>query len=255
MLFWSISPFFPRQSILSVKDYLYLALCSVFGVTINQLLFLKGLSMTNPINPAIIMTTTPILVLLVSHLIIREKITNIKLAGITCGLAGALFLLLYGKAFSFYSGDFLVFLNALSYGIYLVLMKSIIKKYNAFTVMKWVFTFGILFVTPFGFGDLVDTNWAIIPTYVWLSAAYLVVMVTFLAYLLISLSMGSLSPSVVGIYIYLQPVLASVIAIAAGKDSITSVKVFSSLLIFAGVFLVSHSKTVKQKISLKSHST
>lgn len=240
-LFWLVGTFVKER--MARTDIPRLLLCAVFGIAVNQLLFLKGLSMTLPINAAVIMTSTPILVLIVAAVLIRERITLRKASGIALGLAGALLILLAGKEVSFSSdtfvGDLLILVNASSYGVYLVLVKPLLARYHPITVMKWVFLFGFAMVIPFGQGQLREVDWPSMPWQIMAATAYVVFGLSFFAYLLNSLALRQVSPSVVSTYIYLQPVLASMFAILAGRDMLTAIKVGSAMLIFLGVYLVS----------------
>ena len=225
------------------KDIFRLAICGVFGVAINQLFFFEGLNLTTPINAAIVMTINPILVILLSFLIIKEALTFRKTLGVLLGLMGASMLILNGGGVDFSSdhqaGNLFVFINASSYGLYLVLVKPLIQKYHLITVLFYVFGFGLLYVIPFGFSSLNDVKWAIIPSNIYLEITFVVVCTTFIAYLLNSLALKQLSPTTVSIYIYLQPVLASIFAIFWGSDYLDKDKVMAALLIFLGVYLVS----------------
>ena len=225
------------------KDIFRLAICGVFGVAINQLLFFEGLNLTTPINAAIVMTTNPILVIFLSFLIIKEPITFNKSAGILLGLVGASILILKGGSIDFSSnyqiGNLFVFINAVSYGLYLVIVKPMMEKYNPITVMFYVFGFGLLYVIPFGFINLADVKWAIIPSNIYWEIAFVVICTTFIAYLLNSSALKQLSPSTVSIYIYLQPILATLFAIFWGSDSLDGQKIIAAILIFLGVYLVS----------------
>jgi len=225
------------------KDILLLAICGVFGVAINQLFFFEGLNLTTPINAAIVMTINPILVILLSFFIIKESITYRKILGVLIGLTGAAILILKGGSINFSSnhqtGNLFVFINASSYGLYLVLVKPLMQKYHFITVLFYVFGFGLLYVIPFGFNSLIDVKWAVIPTNIYLEIAFVVICTTFIAYLLNSLALKQLSPTTVSIYIYLQPVLAALFAIFWGADYLDIQKIIAALFIFLGVYLVS----------------
>ena len=225
------------------KDFFRLALCGLFGVAINQLFFFEGLNLTTPINAAIIMTVNPVLVIIISALLIGEKITVKKIIGIVLGIIGAGALILNSGSVSFdndfFIGNILVLINATSYAIYLVLVKGLMKKYNPLTVMFFVFLFGLFFVLPFGYQDLNSVNLASFTNDIYLKILFVVVCTTFIAYLLNAFALKSLNPSIVSIYIYLQPVLASVIAILYNSDTIDYIKIVSSIFIFIAVFLVS----------------
>jgi drug/metabolite transporter (DMT)-like permease len=237
------------------KDIFRLAICGVFGVAINQLLFFEGLNLTTPINAAIVMTISPILVILLSFLMIKEAITFRKSLGILLGLAGAFMLILNAGDIDFSSnhqtGNLFIFINASSYALYLVIVKPMMEKYYPITVMFYVFGFGLLYVLPFGFTNLADVNWAIIPPNIYLEIAFVVVCTTFIAYLFNSIALKQLNPTTVSIYIYLQPILASLFAIFWGSDSLDGQKIIAAIFIFFGVYLVSvrSLKARKQKLS------
>lgn len=243
VLYWLVSLFFKQEKI-EKKDFPRLIACGIFGVAVNQLLFFKGLSLTSPINAAIMMLCTPILVLIISFFAIKEKLTWVKVVGVFIGLSGALLLIFQNTAITSVGqsnplGDFFILINALSWGIYLVIVKSLMQKYSTLTVIKWSFLFGSLIVIPVGFNEFQLIDWANMPTQAYASIAFVVIGVTFLAYFLNTYALKQLSPTVVSIYIYLQPILASLIAIMSKKDELSFYKICAALLIFVGVYLVS----------------
>jgi drug/metabolite transporter (DMT)-like permease len=248
-LFWIVHLF--NYEKVEKKDFLLLAACGVFGVFANQLMFLYGLDNTTPINAGIIMTSNPILVLVTSAIILKNKITLRKVGGIALGIFGALLLLLFKKDFSFGSetirGDIFIFLNAMSYGIYLVLAVPLMRKYEPITVIKWVFTFGFILVFPFGIGEFTQIEWSSFTTKIWLEVGFVVIATTFFAYLLNIYGLKKLNPSTVSTYIYLQPLLASIFAIWAGKDSLDWIKIVAAVFIFSGVYMVSKTKSLKNQ--------
>jgi drug/metabolite transporter (DMT)-like permease len=243
LLFFAIGSFIREK--VERKDLLKLAVCGFFGVAANQLMFFYGLNQTNPINAGIIMTSNPILVLIASAIILKTRITANKILGIALGIAGALIILLFKKGFAFGSdtivGDAFIFLNALSYGVYLVLVKPLMSKYKPITVIKWVFTFGFIYVIPFGFTQFNEIEWSSFGTDIWSKFLFVIIGTTFLAYLFNIYGLKRLSPSTVSTYIYLQPVIAAFFAISVGKDSFTWIKLIAAILIFSGVYLVSKS--------------
>ena len=248
-LFWIVHSF--NYEKVEKKDFLLLAACGVFGVFANQLMFLYGLDNTTPINAGIIMTSNPILVLVASAIILKNRITLTKVGGIALGIGGALLLLLFKKDFSFGSetikGDIFIFLNAMSYGIYLVLAVPLMRKYSPLTVIKWVFTFGFILVFPFGIGEFTEIEWTSFTMKIWLEVGFVVLFTTFFAYLLNIYGLKKLNPSTVSTYIYLQPLLAASFAMWAGKDSLDWIKIVAAILIFSGVYLVSKTKSVKNQ--------
>ena len=240
---------------IELKDILRFAICGLFGVAINQLFFFEGLNLTTPINAAIVMTTNPILVMLLSFIIVKEAISFKKILGITLGFIGASTLILSDGAIDLSSnnstGNLFVFINATSYGLYLVIVKPLLNKYHPLTVLFYVFAFGLLFVLPFGYDDLTNVKWGTIPVNIYLEIIFVVVCTTFIAYLLNSSALKTLTASTVSIYIYLQPILASLFAIFLGADFLDEKKIIASVLIFSGVYLVSirPSESMKQKLS------
>jgi drug/metabolite transporter (DMT)-like permease len=243
ILFWLVGTIFIKEKI-DKKDLPRLALLGVCGVAINQLLFLKGLSLTTPINASIIMVSNPIVVLLIAAIVLKEKISLSKIAGICIGIAGALLLLLFNKKFTFGSetitGDVMVLINSMSWAVYLVLVKPLMKKYNTFTIVKWVFLFGFIYVLPFSFNEIQLVNWPALPTKIWWDIVFVVLGTTFFAYLLNTYALRALSPSIVSIYIYLQPFLATLIAVYYYRnDELDLRKIVAAVLIIIGVFLVS----------------
>jgi drug/metabolite transporter (DMT)-like permease len=213
-----------------------------------MLTFFKGLELTTPINGSLIMLMTPILVLVFSFVVLKEKLNFLKIIGIVLGLGGALMLTLSNSnAASVYApdplwGNILVGINAASYGVYLIMVKPLAKKYHPITIMKWNFGIGLLFVFPFGLQQSLEVNWQTMPYEIILVIAFVLFFVTFVNYLLNAIALTMVSPSVVGAYIYLQPVLTALIAVIGGHDSLTLTITISSLLIFAGVYLVSFKK-------------
>ncbi|MEM9024776.1 MAG: DMT family transporter, partial [Bacteroidota bacterium] len=209
----------------------------------NQLLFLYGLSMTSPINAAIIMTSNPILVLIAAAIMLKERISWRRIGGIGLGMAGAITLIVMNQGEGLSSGngfgDLMVLINATSYGVYLVLVKPLMGRYHPLTVMKWIFTFGLFLVVPFGLEQFLAVEWSTMPGTIWGEAAFVVVGTTFLAYLFNIFGLKHLSPATVSAYIYLQPVLAAMVALLLGKDLLDPVKIIAAILIFTGVYLVS----------------
>jgi drug/metabolite transporter (DMT)-like permease len=242
LLYWLCHAIFIKEKV-AKRDLGLMAVCGLFGVAINQLLFFKGLSITTEINAALIMITAPILVLIISNLLLKEKITYTKLLGILFGAAGVAMLFLWDKKEGFSSGgilgDLYVLINAASYAIYLVIVKPLMSKYHPITVVKWVFLFGMLVVVPVGFKQTTEVNWGHLPGNVWLAVIYVVIGVTFFAYLLNATALKDAKPSLVSIYIYTQPLFATVIAVAVDNDNLTMQKCLSAALIFGGVYLVS----------------
>ncbi len=245
VLFWLAWLFVPKEKI-AASDFPRIAAAAFFGVALNMLTFFKGLSLTSPISAAVLMVTTPIIVLVLTAMIMKERMEARKAIGIVLGLAGTATLILYGKsaesAPNAMLGNFLVFVNAVSYGFYLIIVKKLMDRYNAFTFVKWIYLFGFGMVLPFGWAELQAVNWVFVPMDAMWKIGFVVVFSTFLTYLLNLLSMRELKPVTVAVFIYLQPLFATIFAIALDKDSLGWVKIASALMIFAGVYLVTQKK-------------
>lgn len=246
ILFWLISFFGPKEKI-DKKDFPRIIAAALFGVAINMLTFFKGLSFTSPISASVIMLTTPILVLLLSAFIIKARLLKRNVFGILLGLFGAAFLIFYGKSIgnapNAILGNLLVFVNASSYAFYLIIVKKLMDKYNAFTFVKWIYTFGLLMVLPFGWNEYQEIQWATIPTIILWEIGFVVLFTTFFTYMFNLVSMRQLPPTTVAVFIYVQPVFATIYAISLGKDTITWVKIISAVFIFVGVYLVTIKKS------------
>ena len=246
VLFWLAWLFVPKEKI-ALADFPRIVAAAFFGVAFNMLTFFKGLSYTSPIMGAVLMVTTPIIVLVLSALLIKEKMKWRRIVGIILGLIGTVTLILYGKSMvnapNAMLGNFLVFVNAVSYAFYLIIVKKLMDKYNAFTFVKWIYTFGFLMVLPFGYSEFDAINWSILPLDVLCKIGFVVVFSTFLTYLLNLVSMRELKPTTVAVFIYLQPLFATLFAVSLGKDDINIIKITSAVLIFLGVYLV----TIKPK--------
>ncbi len=242
LIFWLISLFYKQEKV-SPKDFRTMAVASIFGVAINQIMFFEGLNLSTPINASIIMLSVPLGVLIFSRLLFKEAITRIKVTGIVLGITGAVYLILSGGSMEFNKdtslGNLLNLINAASYAFFLVMIKPLMSKYHPFTVMRWVFLFGTVVVMPFTTHVFLETDFAAIPWNIWLNIIYVIVFTTVLAYFLNNYSLLHISPTVNSTFIYLQPVFASLIAIIFGKDKLGWHFILPVILIFTGVYLVS----------------
>jgi len=243
LLFW-ITGLLIKNEKIALTDYPRIFLASIFGVALNMLAFFKGLSMTTPISASVIMVTTPIIVLSFSTFILKERATTQKLLGIFIGMIGAIVLIVYGNQIGTSSneilGNVLVLVNATSYALYLILIKKLTEKYHPLTIAKWLYLFGLILVIPFGIGEFNQMDWSIIPLMGIFKIGYVVVFTTFLAYMLNLFAIKKLKPTTLSIFIYLQPVLATTFALMMGSDILNEMKIFATILIFIGVFMVSY---------------
>lgn len=242
VLFWLVHTLFIKEAIQHKRDYVRLALCALFGAAVNMLLFFDGLSLTSPVNASLIMTTTPIVVVIAAYFLLKERITQRKSFGLALGFGGAVSLIgLHELSWSnsLLYGDLMIMGNAASYAIYLVLVKPLMARYHPVTVNLWVFFFGGMLVLPFTLEDAASIPFSVLTVLQWGSITFVVVLTTFFAYLANASALKYVSSSLVGYYTFLQPVFATLIEVVAGREVPTLGKLISAFLIFAGVYLVS----------------
>ncbi|WPY98576.1 DMT family transporter [Christiangramia sp. OXR-203] len=247
ILFWSISIFAPREKI-ATSDWPRIIGCAIFGMVINMLFFFKGLSLSTPINSSVIITLSPVMVLILASILIKERITLLKTIGIIIGMAGALVLVLFSSdqnqnAPNIPMGNVLFIVNAFSYGLYLILVKPLTKKYHAITLMKWLFLIAVFINLPITYTEFVAVDWSNLPFDAIWKMGYVVLGTTFMTYLLNIYALKQLSASTISAFIYLQPLIAITFAIMVGADSLNWTKGIAATLVFVGVYMVSMKKT------------
>lgn len=247
VLFWIASIFLPSEKI-ERKDLLLIIACAIFGMVLNMNMFFKGLELSTPINSSVVITLSPVLLLVLSAIFLNEKITWIKSLGIGLGLLGALILVLFGaktqpNAPNIPLGNLFFIINAASYAVYLILVKPLVSKYNSITLMKFFFLFAVIINLPIGLSQFMEVSWASLNfSEIW-QLLFVVVGTTFLTYLFNIYALKQLSPTTIGVFMYLQPVVAALFALFVGADSLTAIQVFAALLIFVGVYLTQKKKT------------
>lgn len=247
ILFWIISFSGPKEKI-ATSDWPRLIACAIFGMVINMLFFFKGLSLSTPINSSVIVTLSPVMVLILASFLLRERITLLKTIGIIVGLAGALVLVLFSveskeNAPNIPLGNILFMVNAFSYGLYLILVKPLTAKYHSFTLMKWLFSIGVIVNFPITIGEFTDVQWLSLPMEAIWKMAFVVLGTTFTTYLLNVYALKQLSASTISAFIYLQPLIGIIYATATGADSLNLIKIVAGILVFAGVYMVTKKKT------------
>lgn len=249
VMFWITSLFVPNEKV-TLKDLGQLFICALCGVGFNQGLFIWGLNTTSPVDASIIATAVPIFVMILAALILKEPITRQKALGVLVGIAGAVSLILQsthhtGQAGSL-GGNLMITFSGFIYSIYLVLSKPLTLKYSAVTMMKWMFLFSTLSVMPFTVSHVLDAPVFHHPTpdFQEVSAVFFVLFgATFVPYLLIPMSLKRIRPTTVSMYNYVQPIIASLIAVCIGQDRFSLWKILSAALVFVGVYLVTQSKS------------
>ncbi len=247
--FWTVSLFLPKEKV-SAKDMFIMVLGGLFGMVFNQMSFIVGLDMTSPIDAGIIATVTPLLVMLLSAVFLKEPISLKKAGGVGLGAAGALLIILSGmnagsSGNSDLVGNIFCFISSLSYAIYLIFTRSIIQKYSPVTLMKWMFLYATVVSLPFGYGDVVSAKAFTVAAgfSVWWRVVYFTLFATFITYFLIPVALKRIRPTTVSMYNYVQPLVASIAAMSLGQDSMTWEKPVAGILIFTGVYFVTVSKS------------
>lgn len=259
LFFWVVLLVTKSREKFDKKDLPRLLLCALFGVAVNQLFFFNGLNLSSSINASIIMTLNPIMVVILSYFILKERLTKFRVLGVLIGATGAILLTVSSssKSAELALGDLFLFINAMSYGVYLVLVKPLMSKYKPLTVITYAFSVGLVYVLLFPptIQELVSTDLSVLNLDNWLRVGYVVVCVTFLAYLLTLFGLRKLSPSVSSSYIYLQPIFVIMFAflfawVGFTEDythTITLKKIGYMLLVFAGVYITSKKSKPKTR--------
>jgi len=249
--FWLLDLAFGDKKPIERKDWKQLFFCAVTGIFINQLFFYNGLNYTTPIHAALMMLMAPFIILLISVFIVKESIAILQLSGLLLACLGAGWLIL-GKDIgsiggsNIVLGDTLVFINAVSWGIFTVIVRPLVLKYNVFSLLKWIFFTGFFMILPFGLNDVLDIQWNTFTPIAGYSLAFLIVFGTILAYALNTYFLKFLSPVVAGSYAYLQPVTAAIFSLWMGKEVLTLEKVGCAGVILVGLFLLNKGKSKKQ---------
>lgn len=245
LLFWLTSLFLPREHV-PAGDILRLAGAGMLGVLFNQGFFIVGVSLTSPGEASLVTTTMPMWVMLLAWLILREPITAKKAGGIVLGAVGAIILIAGNGAqvrgSSPALGDVIVLLAQLCYALYLTLYRNFIRKYSLVTLMKWMFLSAAVVALPASTPWLAAMDWRAVSPLEWSGITYVVIFGTFIAYICIMIGQKRLRPTLVGMYNYVQPIVATVTGICLGLDAFTPLKAIAIILIFSGVWLVTISK-------------
>ena len=243
LLFWTVSLFVKSEKI-DKKDWPRIILCAFLGMVINMLAFFKGLELSTPVNSSVMITLSPIVVFIFSAILLKEKIQSMKAFGITSGFVGALILVLYTaktgeNAPNIPLGNFLFIVNSFAYGLYLVLVKPLISKYNIITLLKWLFLLGVIMNFPVTISQFLEVEWTSLPLKeAVIPMLFVVVGTTFFTYLFNAYALTKLTASSLSSFIYLQPIVGIVFAISTKSDSLSLVSLIGMILIFIGIYLV-----------------
>ncbi len=255
VLFW-IASLFQKPEHVEHRDLASLFFASLLAIVFNQGCFIFGVSLSSPGDASIITTSMPLWAMILAAFILKEPITGKKVLGIAAGASGALLLILGSRQNAQASaaassdtsiwGDMLVLTAQLCYALYIVLYKDFVSKYSLITIMKWMFTYSFICTLPFSTNDLMLTDWASLQPLEILGLAFIVVGATFVSYMLIVVGQKNLRPTVAGMYNYIQPLVACIVAVCWGLDSFNFTKGIAVVLIFGGVYLVTASRSRKE---------
>lgn len=249
ILFWILSIFTPKEKI-QREDWKILLAAALLGMVVNMLSFFKGLSLSTPINSAVLVTITPIIVVLLSAIFLKEKIGVKKITGIGLGFMGALGLILFGHeirqdAPNIFVGNLLFVLNATSYGAYLIVVKSLINKYHPITLMKWLFGMAFIINFPITIAEFNQIQWEAMPVEIFGAVGFVILGTTFLTYLFNAFALTSLKASSVGAFVYLQPLIGIIYAVLSGKDQLSPIKIMGTAAVLVGVYLATSKQSSK----------
>lgn len=251
-LFWILSIFMPAEKV-DRKDYIKIFAASFLGYFMTQITFLIAIPDVTPMDCSIISAMSPIYTMFIAAIVLKEPITLKKAGGVAVSLFGIIFLIMNsvtssgGIAESKMSGIFLMILNSLSFSLYLGIFKPLISKYSVVTFMKWIFLFSFLMSVPMSGKEIITLSWSSIPSAQLWELSYLIVFATFISYFLIPVGQKIIRPTLVSMYSYIQPIIATAISICIGMDSLTWQKILAASMVFGGVIIVSRSRSAQQK--------
>ena len=249
LLFGGLYFFDKDRAIPKTKDFILLSIAAIFGIIINQTLFFSGLKFTTAVDTSTIHVSNPLIVMTLSAIFLKIKLTRNKLIGVILGMIGALVLILYQKDYSVDGsrvyGNLMIFGNTFAYAIFLIMLKPLLQKYSPITAMFWLHVLASIILIPFSFNTMLNFNWVEVFSQYWFSIFYIVVMLTFVAYLLNMYGLKRISPTSVSFYVYLQPVFAYIIALFLGEQLPSLVKIIATLVIISGVVLVNRAVVSK----------
>ena len=244
--FWLLSAFCKYEHV-DHRDMLKIFFASLFALVFNQGVYIFGLSMTSPIDASIVTTTLPIVTMIIAAIYLKEPITNLKVLGIFVGAMGALTLILSsqtaGSGNGSIIGDLLFLVAQISFSIYLTVFKGLSQKYSPITLNKWMFIYASMCYIPFSYQDVAGIQWAEVSTAAYVQIGYVVIGGSFLAYIFIMTAQRLLRPTVVSMYNYMQPIVASIAAIIMGLGVFGWEKGIAIALVFLGVYIVTKSKS------------
>ena len=255
IVFWMASLFTKHERV-SSRDMVSLFFAALFGIVFNQGMYILGVSMTSPIDATIVATSSPIITMIIAAFYLKEPVTGKKVLGIFVGAIGALTLILSGQQAangggSNVLGDICCLIAQCCFAIYVVVYKGLISRYKPITLMKWMFTYSAICMVPFSYTTVANVDYQALPVSIWLNIAVVVLGGTFFAYLLVPIGQKNLRPTLVTMYNYVQPIVATIITIVVGLDTFGWLKCLAIILVFTGVFIVNKSRAKEASNSLR----
>lgn len=256
-LFWIISFFLPKQRV-ERGDYIKIFAASVLGFFLTQMFFLVAISRITPMDCSIITSLSPVYTMFIAAYALKEPLSAQKIGGVVLSLCGIIYLILNSVASTGAVtqttpfGVILMIGNSLCFSLYLGIFKPTIAKYSVVTFMKWTFLFASLLALPFSAKEIISLNFAALPTEYVAELAFLIICATFITYFLIPIGQKILRPTLVSMYSYVQPIVAIVVSIYVGMDSLSWQKVVAAITVFAGVAIVSYSRSKSGRASSQS---
>lgn len=250
-IFWILSIFTPKEKV-DKKDFIKLLAASVTGFLLPQLSFLMAIPITTPMNCSIITATQPIYTMFIAAWALKEPITFKKAGGVALSFAGILFLIFNsmhsgGSGETHPMGIVLMIINSIVFALYLGLFKPLIAKYSVVTYLKWIFLFATAMSLPVSADEIINIDFKAIPAdFIW-ELGYLIIFATVISYFLIPIGQRNIRPTLVSMYSYFQPLIATGLSIALGVETLGWQKIVSAIMVFAGVILVSRSRSASTK--------
>ncbi len=253
LLFWTLSLFTKKEKV-SKKDLLKIFLASLLGFFVTQITFLVGINYSTPLDCAIISTLAPVFTMITAAIVLKEPITKLKAGGVLMSFIGIVALILSSTSsmnndpsrITTPFGIVMLLLNCLSFAMYLGIFRPLIQKYSVVTFMKWIFLYSFVISVPFSAADIISVNYEAVPAKCYFDLGYLILCATFFSYFLIPVGQKYLRPTLVSLYSYVQPIIASVLGICLGMDSLSAEKAIAIVAVISGVVLVNRSKAKSQ---------
>jgi drug/metabolite transporter (DMT)-like permease len=246
LLFWVVWVFEKKRVPIQKQHWMRLVWCGITGIAINQMLFIKGLTLTSAVHASLLVLATPLLISVFALLVLKEPLTRFKIIGLVLGVCGSVLLVATKEngihAQNHLLGDLLILTNASFYAVYFILVKPLMHVYSPMQVIRWVFTFGFVLMLPFGWRELQQVQWPQFDTKDYLCLFSVIITGTFLAYLFTAYGLHHLGAGTTGAYIYTQPVFAVIVATVFIGETLSWTKVAAAALIFFGVYLVNQKR-------------